>query len=644
MCGIAGALGPVDDAMRAAVRRMADAQRHRGPDAEGFWEQADAATGTGVLLAHRRLSIIDLRAVSNQPMRDPQRGNVLVFNGEIYNYRELRAELAAAGDRFETESDTEVLLHAYGRWGDACVERLRGMFAFAVWDPAGGRLLLARDRLGIKPLYWARASAPDGRPCLLFASEVRALLASGLVERRLDPNGLLTYLWNGFVVGPTTIVRGIHLLAPGHSGMADSKALELRERRYWQIPSALGRSSTAAELEATLAEAVGIRLVADVPLGVFLSGGIDSSAVASLAVAAASGPVETFTIGFEEASFDESRFAREVSAQLGTHHHEIRLGEDRFRDELDAALGSLDQPSFDGINTYFVSRAAREAGITVALAGTGGDEVFGGYASFREVPRARRWARGLSAVPESWLRAAARVGTRALTGRPGAIPPQTRWGKLGDVLATRGDLVGLYQSAYALFSEEFGAALRSSAISGDTRCGLPRARADELRGQLRGEPELHAVSMLELALFLGERLLRDTDGASMAVSLEVRVPLLDHVVIERAAGLPESQRFRPLGRKQMLRQAALGGFDPKLFERPKSGFVLPIETWCRRHLRSEVAASLGNAGRCAAIGLEPDSVARLWRAFDARAPGLYWSRIWGIYALLGWCARNDVTL
>lgn len=644
MCGIAGAIGIVDDELRAAVRAMTGAQRHRGPDAEGFYEEHDPATGQGVVLGHRRLSIIDLRAVANQPMRDPESGQVLVFNGEIYDFRELRAELAATGVRFGTESDTEVLLQGLGRWGEACIERLRGMFAFAAWDPRARRLLLARDRLGIKPLYFAQVRAGSGAACLLFASELRALLASGLVPRRLDPTALVTYLWNGFVVGPSTMVRDVRLLPAGATLAVDAAALAGRERRYWQVPAAASRSSTPDELERALADAVRMRLVADVPLGVFLSGGIDSSAVASLAVAAGTGPVETFTIGFEEEGYDEAPFAREVARALGTRHHEIRLGEAELRSDLETAVASLDQPTFDAVNTWFVSRAARRAGITVALAGTGGDEVFGGYRSFAELPRARRWSRACAALPEPWLRGGARLAARLLAGRPGAIPPQTRWGKLGDALATRGDLLALYQTSYALFTREFGDALRSPAIDAEVHAGLPGPRFDELAARIRGEPLLHAVSILELALFLGERLLRDTDAASMAVSLEVRVPLIDHVVVETAAGIAERERFGPLGRKQLLRRLALGGLDPRLFERPKAGFVLPIEAWCRRHLREPVARRLADAERARAIGLEPGALARLWRAFEEQAPGLYWSRIWSLYVLLDWCERNDVRL
>jgi asparagine synthase (glutamine-hydrolysing) len=639
MCGIAGAVGFVDPEVRAAVRAMTEAERHRGPDADGYWEDV-GPDGLGVALGHRRLSIIDLSTAANQPMVDAATGHVLAFNGEIYNFASLREELAD-GPPFATRSDSEALLRACARWGVEALPRLRGMFAFAHWDPEGRRLLLARDRLGVKPLYYARVTRPGGRACLLFASEVRALLASGLVERRLDPVGLETYLWNGFVVGPATAVRGVRALAPGGALVLDPADPDPKERRFWRLPSAMGPARDREELRAALLEAVRLRLVADVPLGVFLSGGIDSSAVAALAVRGGAPSVRTFTVSFEEAAFDESPHARAVAQALGTTHQEIPLSERVFQARLGDALDCLDQPTFDAINTYFVSRAAREAGITVALAGTGGDEVFGGYRSYAEIPQALRVSRALRGVPEPWLRAAARAALAVAGGRGGAVAPQTRWGKLGDVLASRGDRLRLYQVFYELFTEEFRAELRRER-TGETVAGLPSERFAELRQATAGEPLLHAISMLELAMFTGERLLRDTDAASMAVALEVRVPLLDHEVVEAAGAVAEAARFQPLGRKQLLRDLALEGLDPKLFERPKSGFVLPIERWCRQLLREEVGATLEDAGLCAAVGLDPEAVSRLWRAFQKGAPGLYWSRVWALFVLLRWCRSHRV--
>jgi asparagine synthase (glutamine-hydrolysing) len=566
-----------------------------------------------------------------------------VFNGEIYNYRELRAELELEGFTFRSRSDTEVLLTSWVRWGESCVRRFRGMFAFAIFDPQRDCVFLARDRLGIKPLYLARVRRADGSECVYFASEVRALLATAEIPARLDPLGLQSFLWNGFVYGPGTIVRGIRRLDPGCHLTLDLDGRSRSESRYWDPPRARSDPRAVDALREELERAVKLRLISDVPLGVFLSGGIDSSATAALAVRAASGPVRTFTVGFEESAYDESAVARAVAEQLGTDHVELRLSEKHFRQELDPALDCLDQPTFDALNSYFVSRAVREAGVKVALAGTGGDELFGGYASFTDLPRLRRASRLAALLPPALARALGQALARARMGRPGDVAPQTRWGKLADALQQRGRLLDLYQLSYAMFVPGFLEELAGSAPSG-LRSGIPAERAAELEALIAGEPVLHAVALLELASFIGERLLPDTDAASMAVALEARVPLLDHVVVETVAAVPAERRFAPLGRKQLLRDLALDGLDTRLFERPKSGFQLPLALWCRGLLRDEVGATLSDRGACEAVGLDPRSVARLWEAFQAGAPGIYWSRVWSLFVLVRWSRRNGVTL
>ena len=643
MCGIAGAIGAIDDAIVEAVRRMSAAQDHRGPDASGFWRSAEDGERTGVVLAHRRLAIIDLSEDGRQPMCDPETGNVIVFNGEIYNFEALREDLARDGLRFRSRSDTEVILKAHARWGAEHLSRLRGMFAFALWDAGKRTLLLARDRLGIKPLYLAGVTRPGGAQTLLFASEVRALLASELLVREVDPVALASYVWNGFVIGPSTIVRGIELLPAATRAIATCDGEVPTARRYWHLPTSHPASRDKDDLRERFSEAVRTHLISDVPLGIFLSGGIDSSAIAAQAVRSGSSQVRTFNIGFDEAAFDESNHARAVAAALGTEHHELRLTRDTFQRQLGDALAGLDQPTFDGINTYFVSRAVREAGLTVALAGTGGDELFGGYGSFRDVPWAAGWSRRFSSFPPNLLRSVARSVTRA-AAFPGTMPAQTRWGKLGDALAARGDVLDTYQVSYALFSSDFARELLRVHTNGELHMGLPSAVARELGALIADSPSLEKISALELCCYLGERLLRDTDTASMASSLEVRVPFLDHEVVEAAFGLTDEDRFEPLGKKQALREIALGDLDPRLFDRPKAGFVLPIDRWARDVLRDEMTLTLGDPQLCEAAGLDPDAVGRLWTAFLQHSRGLYWSRVWAIYVLLWWCREYRVSV
>jgi asparagine synthase (glutamine-hydrolysing) len=641
MCGIAGAIGFVDQTVIEAVERMSDALVHRGPDGFGFWRSIDSLGSPGVVLAHRRLKIIDLSEGGRQPMVDPETGDALLFNGEIYNYRELRRDLEARGAHFRSQSDSEVLLRSCRETGVGALEALRGMFAFAWWNPRTRRVLLARDRLGIKPLYWT-VQRHGGQRVLLFASEVRALLSTGLVERRLDPVGLESFLWNGFAVGPNTFVSGVQLLPAASFLDVDLSVAEVRSKSFWQPAQVVGTRRDSRALQEELEHAMRIHQLSDVPLGVFLSGGVDSSAMTALAARGSPGSVRTFNISFAESEFDEAPYARVVAAALGTEHTEIKLSEADFRTGLNDALGSIDQPTFDALNTYFVSRAVRGAGITVALAGTGGDELFGGYPSFRELPRAALAGRALGWVPEGVLRASADALNGVLRGAAPGVPAQTRWGKLGDALCARGELLALYQIAYGLFTPAF--LRRLYPALGSTRFGLPRERFAQLSGLTGRAATPHAISLLELELFLGERLLRDTDAASMAVSLEVRVPLLDHRVVEEAVALDRSTRFAPLGRKQALRAIGLAGLDPALFERPKSGFVLPIGVWCRRHLSREVGETLSDTRACESLGLDPEVISLVWNAFQAGARGVYWSRVWAVFVLLRWVRQHGIVL
>ena len=644
MCGIAGAVGFVDDRVQQAVRAMSDAQHHRGPDGGGYWSNVEpgAADERGIALAHRRLAILDLTAAGAQPMHDPATGQVIVYNGEVYNYRDLREPLRQAGESFVSDCDTEVMLRLLATRGVEALGETNGMFAFAQWDPATRTLCVGRDRLGIKPLYLAEYDHGGGQRTVLFASEMRGLLASGLVPATIDPEGLSSYLWNGFVSGPGTFIQGVTLLPAGHTLTITAGQTPGEPQQFWRLPGVKGDRAGIEDARDALHGAVGRRLIADVPLGVFLSGGIDSSAVAAVATRVAPGAIHTFNIGFPEAEFDESPHAARVAEQLGTEHRCIELTESHFKSHLDEAMRSIDQPTFDGINTYFVSRAVREAGVTVALAGTGGDELFGGYTSFQDLPPASVWANRMRCVPEPLLRGGAGLVSRLKTGRPGAVPPQTRWGKLGDALATRGDLVDLYQVSYSLYTEQFLDQLSQHAQP--ERCGLPGSQRESLRGLIENDPALHAVSKLELSCFIGQRLLRDTDAASMAVSLEARVPLLDHAFIETVARMDPAERFEPLGKKQMLRRLALEGLDPETFDRPKSGFVLPIDTWVRQGLKDQVREALHDESLCRQVGLEPEAVRRLFQAFQDGSPGLYWSRVWALFVVLWWSREHGAKI
>jgi asparagine synthase (glutamine-hydrolysing) len=644
MCGIAGIIGRLDERNRAALERMNDAMLHRGPDASGTWVSAPDARGWGALLAHRRLAILDLSPAGVQPMTDPVTGHVVTYNGEIYNFTDLRRRLVAEGQEFNSTGDTAVMLRALGLHGPDAVKWLRGMFAFACWDPKQRRLLLARDPLGIKPLYMARTSDSDAGWSVAFASELRALLASGLLGTpRLDPQAVASGVWNGFVAGPGTAVRGIELLLPGRLIEFDGGGKEIRDEDFWSMPDrAPDPTMDEDELASVLEEGLRLHLASDVPLAVFLSGGVDSSVMANLAQRAAGNPIHTFTLAFEEQELNEGPIARRIAAAIGTQHHEVVLTEQHFVENLDAALDGLDQPTFDGLNSYYMSHAIRAAGFTVALSGTGGDELFGGYASYRDLPVLQRWSRHTAWVSGSLKVAAAQLASRLLSRSGRTVSPQTRWAKLPEMVRRGDDLLALYQLAYALFLPEFQRELLAPGFADALADGLPPAMRRRITAETRARTPLSAISVMEQRLFLGERLLRDNDVASMAASLEQRVPLVDQVLFESVDRLPDQARYQPLGRKAMLRRIGLRGLDPALFERPKSGFVLPLDRWIRRGLQDAMDRTLRDPQAVAPVGLDPVAVERLWRAFLEGAPGMYWSRVWSVYVFIRWCHRNRV--
>jgi asparagine synthase (glutamine-hydrolysing) len=645
MCGIAGIVGQLEDRNRAALRRMSEALVHRGPDDTGNWESSPSAEGRGAMLTFRRLAILDLSPAGHQPMVDPVTGHVLLFNGEVYNFRALRERLHGRGQRFESSGDAAVVLRALAIDGPDAVSSFRGMFAFACWDPAQRTLLLGRDPLGMKPLYVARSTDRASGWTLAFASELRALLASGLLGNpRLDPLAAASVVWNGFVVGPGTAVEGVDLLPAGTLRLHGDDGSEAWTRQFWHLPSA-GAVPTVPEqrLADVLEDTVGMHLVSDVPLGVFLSGGIDSSAVANLAQKANRAPIHTFTLAFEEEEFNEGHHARAIARAIGTEHREVVLTEQHFVDQLDRAMDSIDQPTFDGLNSYVMSRAVREAGFTVALVGTGGDELFGGYGTFRDLPALHTWSRRLGFVPRAALVEGAQLAVAALQPDRRGMSRQTRWAKLPEMVRRGDDLLALYQLAYALFLPDFQRELLARPDPAGLVDGLPSGRHAELKALISGRSDLQSISVLEERLFLGERLLRDNDVASMAASIEQRLPLVDSVLLETVLGLPDPLRYQPVTRKAVLRRLGLRGLEPALFERPKRGFVLPFERWIRQRLSSHVGGLLRDPDAVRRAGLRPEAVSRLWRGFLDGAPGLYWSRVWAIYILVRWCNRHGLS-
>jgi asparagine synthase (glutamine-hydrolysing) len=655
MCGICGAIGGERGLAETRVSRMMSAMIHRGPDEDGVLAEPLAVLGM------RRLSIIDLGS-GRQPIYNEDGTVGVVFNGEIYNFPQLRSTLETCGHHFRTRSDTEVIVHAYEEWGERCLEHLRGMFAFALWDGRGAsrspggsdgrpRVLLARDRLGIKPLYYAAAA--DGT--LLFASEVRALLASDAIERRIEPESVEAYLLFGSVVEPMTIVKGVFSLPPGHALMVSCDTpFAAKPTAYWDLGAAARAVSASAKAPQDLAsaaravrpmleEAVRSHLISDVPLGLFLSSGLDSMALAALASRERSG-LHTFTVVFPELEFSEAAAARQIAARFGTEHRELLVTAEEMQGRLGEAVEALDQPSMDGINTFFVSWAARQVGLKVALSGLGGDEVFGGYPTFRLTPRVAQWTARAGYVPSSARKAMAAtiLETSRLLKRPRKMDALH---KATAIWSAPNSVPHPYFFTRMLFTPDqighlcsAGSAGRSLRNGGRNQDGSIPLWLDWLTQsgaqatQLAGDS---AVSCLELRTYMVDTLLRDTDAMSMHHSLEVRVPLLDHPLVEYVVGLPDSAKRRPGVAKALLVESLADLLPADAGRQTKRTFTFPWERWLLGPLGLQVAARLGDGltPSLAAV-LDPSAVEAVWRSFLLGQTG--WARPWSLFVLNEW--------
>ncbi|MDD5304302.1 MAG: asparagine synthase (glutamine-hydrolyzing) [Elusimicrobia bacterium] len=634
MCGIAGFLGRTRADEGDVARALARSLAHRGPDGEGI-ESLDAGEGRRLALVHRRLSILDLSERGRQPMRDPGTGDWIAFNGEIYNFKALKSRLSAEGEAFHSDSDTEVLLRLFARKGLGMLDEACGMFAFALWDASEKALILAVDPLGIKPLYWRRA--PDGT--FSFASEIRALLDAGLAERKADPQGLTGYLGYGAVQGPVTSIAGVNSLQAGCFLRVAADGTVEGPKRYWRPPfahegaDASVRAEAVERLRGVLDEVAREHLVSDVPVSIFLSGGVDSTALASFAARHAKG-LKSFSVVFAEAEWSEAEHSREVAGRLGLDHEELTLTADDLLGRLPRALDAMDQPTLDGTNVFVISEAVRAAGVKVALSGQGGDEVFGGYSTFRLVPRALRWARPLSFAPAAGRRAAA-TALAAVRGRE--IP-----GKIEQFLRDGGDALSIYLLMRQVFAPETRARLFPGASGG--RSALPQSLERELVAGSAGLDPIDAVALFELRSYMGQMLLRDGDVMSMAHGLEVRVPFLDRRVVDLVSALPGSMKLEAGRPKPLLLDAAAGAVPRSVWARPKQGFTFPWEEWLRGRLKPLGDEAMNDAATWGSLGFEPREVKRLWDGFQERRPGLSWSRVWALIALREWAVRHKVTL
>ena len=617
MCGIAGRfnydpLRPVD---RDILEAMTDAVTHRGPDAAGY----HIAPGIG--LGHRRLSIIDL-ATGDQPLSNEDGTVWTIFNGEIYNFADVRAELADRGHRFTTHSDTEIIVHGYEEWGERCVDRFRGMFAFAVWDAPNRRLLLARDRLGVKPLYYATIPGCG----IVFGSELKSLLEDPDVPRDWDPAAIDAYLTLLYIPAPSTVYRGIRKLPPGHVLVADKGTQ--RVSRYWDLPFTgdgdAGREDAyLEELDALLTESVRLRQVSDVPLGAFLSGGIDSSAVAAYMVETSARPPVTISVGFDHAAYDELAHARRVAEHLGCEFHPRTVTPD-IASLLPKLAWHFDEPFADSsaVPTYYVSKAAREL-VTVALSGDGGDELWAGYTRHR----VEHW--------EQRARAALGPAARTAGALAQALPLSMKGARALRHLASTSAQAYAIKHAYGMFEPEAKARLYSSDFATSVRHADPLATFRDLYTRCGSADPVDRALYVDVHTYMVDDILTKVDRMSMAVSLEAREPLLDHRLLEFAARVPAALKLREGRGKYLLRKVLSRRIPRDVLERGKHGFEAPIGEWLRGPL-APMAGALLCDGRLRERGLFDDrEVARLWADHrDGRADHRH--RLWQLVMLELW--------
>ena len=619
MCGVAGVMTRVRlESAEAAARSMVAASRHRGPNGSGMVAIRLAHDGGHLVLGHTRLSILDLTERASQPMSDAATGSWLVYNGEIYNFREIRRELEQSGVVFSSLGDSEVLLKALVAWGESALSRLRGMFAFAYWDGRKRELLLARDPLGIKPLYYFF------RPgLLLFASEVKVLQAAGAHDFGIDSTSVDSFLAYGAVLGPRTIVDGAKELQPGERLWISSPDQAPSLGRFWSFGDAVtqgarqvGFREALAAVRSRFEEAIGSHLLSDVPVGILLSGGIDSALVAH-AVARRHAKVTLLTVDFPEEEFSELPSAVQEARRLGLRHEVVRLSAHNFEALYAHALDGLDQPTIDGFNTYVVSHAASSLGFRVLLSGLGGDELFGGYTTFRKVPWLARWQHALRLLAKLV---------------PAKGKASIQWAKLQQART----VASLGEAYFLQRSIRWDHFRREAAPNGHVERETLSALAADLP---ENADTFLKIAQLELCVYLRNQLLRDADVFSMANSVELRVPFLDLDLAATALSLPRGSHFDLWGGKRITRRL-LREMSGSKSSRRKVGFMFPWQVWLRGTLKGMLFDTLLSESLYQGVALNFAAAKQLIRRFERNDPLVSWSQVWSLFVLLHWAKRN----
>lgn len=617
MCGIAGIVDFSDRAIeRSVIRKMTDRLAHRGPDAAGIY------TDNGIALGHRRLSIIDVSEASNEPMWDHSSRYVIVFNGEIYNYRELKAKITDYP--FKTKSDTEVVLAYYDLFGTACLKAFNGMFAFAIWDTLEKKLFMARDRMGKKPFFFFQQNQ-----AFYFSSEMRSLIHSGAFKPELATDALSGFLQYQAALSHHTMIKDVQQLRAGHFAMYENG--KFVQQSYWSWsecePYTGSKEDAKRKAHELFMDSVRLRMIADVPIGAFLSGGIDSSLVVSCMAQLSTEPVNTFTLSFDEKQFDESDYARQIAEKYHTKHHRIVVKPDEFLSSLDEVLAAMDTPSGDGPNTYLVSKHTRQQGVKVALSGIGGDELFAGYVNFvwfhrlmkhqwfGKIPKDIRWLMG------SGLR---------------SISSGSRVNKFSHIIASKewdwATMYPVFRHAYT--DEEIRAIL-----STPTKTQFIHHQLRAIGEEIQWMGNISKSTIAEIETYTRDVLLRDTDQMSMAHALEVRAPFFDHRLVEFALSLPDAYKY-PRTPKQFLVDAFASNLPENITARKKMGFVLPWSKWLRNELQPMANTHIEY------IANRPEfnhhAVIEKWNRFKNGDTKILASRIWKLVVLSDWLQRNNV--
>ncbi len=605
MCGIAGVKRFKNEELEEnVVRKITDSLSHRGPDDRGLFVDPK----NNLHLIHTRLSIIDLSEKAHQPMESEGGKFVIVYNGEIYNYKNIRQNLAQKGHQFFSNSDTEVILKAYQEWGEVCLERLNGMFSFCIWDRDREKLFLARDRFGIKPLYYY-----FGQNDFIFASEIKAMIASSLITLEVDYESAGLFLSLGYIPAPKTIYKNIFALEPGHFLEVTQEGV--RKKRYYDQarafssdPHEMSEEEAVRRVRAELIESIRCHLVSDVEVGTFLSGGVDSSSLVSLMREVGQKNIKTVSIIFPGTAYDEGNYARLVSQKFQTNHVAVEVKEHDFFEHLETIFNSMDQPTIDGINTYFVSLAAKQAGLKAILSGVGGDEIFGGYPSFKNLPQTFHLFRKLRHLPDYLFK---------------NLPSQNRE-KMIALADGSSDLslIKAYLIYRALFTKNQIEKILVPALANEACMQFDLDGFAERMEKFKDD--FSRVSFLESVFYMSGQLLRDIDLFSMAHSLEVRVPFINHNLVEAMCRIPNRYKAGKPSKKLLIE--AVGDLPEEIYQRPKRGFDLPFDSW----LRSEPAITVSDELKMSTI-YNQDHIRELLKKFYDHH--LHWSRIWSLFVL-----------